>query len=194
MERRIVLVLVGVLACGESGVECPPDYPVERDGFCYREDGGAAPDAGGTDTGATGEDGGSTDDAATDDGGSTEDAAAVDDAGSSDGGGVICRGTHPLLDGERRYCEAGDCFCASPDNCYPEEVAAECCEVDVVCEDADAGPPADGGGVICRGTHPIVEDGRRFCEPGDCFCASPDNCYPSEIAASCCEVTVECAE
>lgn len=167
------------LVVGCDAESCPPDYPVEREGFCYRDDGGMAPgdDAGG---------GGSEMDA-----GITEDAGAPDDASAPVDAAPICTGTHPLLDGARRYCEPGDCFCADPDNCFPEEIAEACCEVAVTCGDADAGA-ADGGGVICTGTHPLLDGTRRYCEAGDCYCADPDACFPAEIAASCCGVDVVC--
>ena len=170
-------IAVGLLGACDGGESCPPDYPIARDGYCYRADGGeAAPmDASIPDDAATDVDGG---------GGGDEDG----------GGGVICTGTHPILDGTRRYCEAGDCFCADPDNCFPSEIAASCCDVAVVCGDEDAGtsPGSDGGGVICTGTHPLLDAGRRYCEAGDCFCADPDNCFPAEIAEACCSVGVVC--
>ena len=113
------------------------------------------------------------------------------DGGGGDDGSVMCMGTHPLLDGARRYCETGDCFCADPDACHPEAVAAACCSVAVVCGDTDAGAPADAG-PMCMGTHPLVEGMRRYCEPGACFCSNPDACFPAATASGCCNVAVVC--
>lgn len=174
----LVFLLVG---CGGGAEPCPPDYPVMRDGYCYRADGSTAmPDSGAQET-----DGGGT--TTMDAGGRADSGTPPLDAGeTTDGASVICRGTHPIVEGGRRYCEPGDCFCADPDACFPSEVAASCCSVGVVC-----GSP-DGGTAICRGTHPIVEGTRRYCEAGDCFCATPDACFPSEIAATCCSVDVVC--
>lgn len=139
----LTIAMLG-LGCGDdASPNCPPDFPVERDGFCYRADDAGedafvpldgSVDSGGSDAGldapatdAPGTDAG--DDAGGDDAGATD--AAADTGGDA---GAICTGTHPLVEGERRFCEAGDCFCATPDACFPAAIAATCCEVDVVCE------------------------------------------------------------
>ena len=49
-------------------------------------------------------------------------------------------GTHPLVNGDVRSCNPGDCFCADPDACFPEASASSCCTVAVVCG-ADAQNP-----------------------------------------------------
>ncbi len=54
---------------------------------------------------------------------------------------LCCEGTHPLVEGDLRYCEAGDCYCgalrAIPpiDVCYDQMVADLCCpgDIDLVC-------------------------------------------------------------
>lgn len=60
----------------------------------------------------------------------------------------------------------------------------------------DTGPGLDVGpidaAVICVGEHPIVMGTRRYCNPGDCFCADPDACYPMDVASACCTVPVVC--
>lgn len=111
-----------VAGCGDdAGTSCPPDYPIMRDGFCYRADDGSV----------TRMDGGS----ASRDGGGARDGGGVGiDAGEYDAGEVICRGEHPLVMGDRRYCNPGDCYCADPDACFPMEVADACCPGAVVCE------------------------------------------------------------
>lgn len=60
--------------------------------------------------------------------------------GSSTGPAPECDGSsHPLVEGDLRYCEAGNCYCGDfsvkpPfDLCYPEAIAAPCCPVEVVC-------------------------------------------------------------
>jgi hypothetical protein len=75
-----------------------------------------------------------------DDGSSDEGPADSGTGGSSTGGPPPeCDGEHPLVDGELRYCEAGNCYCGDfsvepPfDVCYVEAIAEACCPVDVVC-------------------------------------------------------------
>jgi hypothetical protein len=61
-------------------------------------------------------------------------------ASGTDGGMVICMGQHPLVEGDRRYCETGSCYCGDLDReppldaCYDASVAEACCPVAVVCE------------------------------------------------------------
>ncbi len=196
----VVMVISGAWIVGCSGSSCPPDFPVSRDGFCYRADGGGvAP----TDGSPQADGGGGSDDGGPSDGGGPGDDAAT----SPDGGGAICAGTHPLVMGTDRYCEPADCYCGDLDTCFPDAIAASCCGGGLVCGGADAGtvpvdaavppvdaaaPPADGGGAICASTHPLVMGTRRYCEVGDCYCADPDACYPSAIASTCCSVAVVC--
>jgi|GEM_PF-6136493 len=58
---------------------------------------------------------------------------------SSGGPGPACTGSHPIVDGEMRYCERGDCYCADFEArpviefCFPADIAEPCCPVDVVC-------------------------------------------------------------
>ena len=42
-------------------------------------------------------------------------------------GGVACEGTHPLVDGGARFCEAQRCYCPGNDACYPSATARVCC-------------------------------------------------------------------
>ncbi len=144
-----VIALFG-FGCGDDdSPNCPPDFPVERDGFCYRADdagedafipldgssdagdeGDAGGDVGAPDAGDV--DSGDVDSGDVDAGGDDGDAGGVD--ASTGDAGAICTGTHPIVEDGRRFCEAGDCFCATPDACFPAAIAATCCEVDVVCE------------------------------------------------------------
>lgn len=125
-------------ACGDPTTTCPEDFPVERDGFCYRADAGVGEgvdaDAADASSDVGSQDGGAEDvNPALDSG--TADVGPPDtrtpDAGTPDAG---CSGTHPLVEGERRYCAPGDCYCATPDSCHSAPTAAACCEVDVVCD------------------------------------------------------------
>lgn len=59
--------------------------------------------------------------------------------GSSGGPPPECDGSHPLVDGDLRYCEEGHCYCGDfsvmpPfDVCYAMAIAEPCCPVEVVC-------------------------------------------------------------
>lgn len=83
-----------------------------------------------TTTGTDEESGGSSD------AGSSESGTA---AGSSDGPTPECTGSHPIVEGEMRYCEEGNCYCndtVSPvpsESCFPEDIADACCAVELVC-------------------------------------------------------------
>ena len=198
MQRSFIgfVGFVSLLASGcsdGSGADCPPEYPVERDGFCYRAtDGGLI----GMD-GAPGLDGA----VASDDGGGGEDdgGPGSDGSGGETDGEVICMGEHPNVMATRRYCDPGSCYCGDAemglDACYVEAVAEACCPVDVVCEPASG---SDGGGVICMAQHPLVEGDRRYCEPGSCYCGDLDRvppldaCYDASVAEACCPVAVVC--
>src|SRR5688500_15317972 len=176
MKKLPLLVSIGaLLGCNE--MTCPPDYPLARDGYCYRADGGMVL----LDAGAAGIDGSAADDDA---GGGGTDAGDVDAA-------VICNPAHPMFDGTgNRWCDPG-CYCSSTDACFAAEVADACCDVDVVC-----GPPDmdAGSGVICNGTHPLVRSAEptRYCDPGNCYCGdlsrTPplDACYPMGVSDACC--------
>ncbi len=73
-----------------------------------------------------------------------------------------------------------------------------------VASDSGSETPSDSGTIAdapssdtrpdaaCKGTHPIVDGGARFCGPADCYCSDKDACYPKEIAAACCAVPVKC--
>jgi hypothetical protein len=165
-------VVAATVACGDDdGPSCPPEYPVLRDGFCYTAGDAAvrAPDAGVGDAST---------DAATE-----ADMTLTSDGGSTDAG--ECVGEHPLVDGDRRYCEPGACYCAEADSCLPEADAVGCCA-----GSPDCGGEPDAG--TCEGTHPLVDGDRRYCEAGDCYCATPDNCYPAASAVACCSVDPVC--
>lgn len=111
------------------------------------------------------------------------------DAGPVDSA-VTCSARHPLVMGTRRYCESGDCYCSDPDACFAAGVATACCRGAVVCSAADAGP--GDAAVTCTRQHPLVMGTRRYCAPGQCFCASPDACLPTGTPGSCCESPVVC--
>jgi hypothetical protein len=200
MAFSFAVVLVA-LAAGCSGgpatSRCPAEYPVERDGYCYAAtgDGSIGMDGGSTgDTGAGNDAGERTDGEIAEDAASTLDSAMASDTGGEapDGSSVICVREHPIVEGSRRYCNPGDCFCSDPDSCVPEDIAAACCEVPVVCG-GDAGA-RDASAVICVGEHPRITGmgDLRWCDPGNCYCGSPDNCYPADTAAACCAVAVVC--
>ena len=218
MSFTVVLSAFSALiaACSTGNIaasRCPPEFPVERDGFCYAAggdssamDSGAVGDTGpgGDDTGATGDDTGATgddtgtlgDEAGSPDGATDVDADAVDGGGAPDGSPVICVREHPLVMGTRRYCNPGDCFCATPDSCVPEDIAAACCEVPVVCAGDGGIAPGDAGpSVICVGEHPRFTGmgTLRYCDPGNCYCGgTSDICYPMDTAAACCSIAVVC--
>jgi hypothetical protein len=48
-------------------------------------------------------------------------------------------GSHPLVEGDLRYCEAGSCYCGDLsmkpplDACYAEAIADPCCPVELEC-------------------------------------------------------------
>ena len=52
-------------------------------------------------------------------------------------------------------------------------------------------PPTDAP---CKGSHPLVDAGLRFCGPGDCYCTDKDACYAKASAAGCCAGAVKCTE
>lgn len=213
----LVFCAFGAVACSPSETRCPAEFPIERAGFCYGADGGSdalsvdastLPDSsgtdvaprmdagGGADTGSGTDTGNGTDSGAvTDSGRTTDSGTGADAGGGTDTGGTdagaICRGSHPVVMGTRRTCNAGDCYCATPENCFPAETAAACCSVPVVCASSDGG--TSDAGAICRGSHPIVVGTRRTCNAGDCYCATPENCFPAETAAACCPAPVVCA-
>ncbi len=204
-SRMLGLLAIGFLAaaCGDDDeAVCPPGYPVERDGMCYAADDGgdasadgardgardandrddatpdadtdAAPDADDTEDGAT-------DDGAMDDGG-------PDDAAMDGDSTVMCMPAHPQFEGARRWCEGPGCYCRAADSCLSIDTAEACCEGPVVCTET-AGEDAG-----CFGVHPIVSSSGRTCEPGNCFCADPDACFPAASASACCNVAVTCFE
>lgn len=195
----IVMATGGISACGSdnSAPRCPPEFPVERGGYCYAADGGAMADSGatsldasggGSDAGASDADAGVTD---TDGGVADVDAGGTTgtDAGASDtDAAVACMGTHPLVMGTRRYCDAADCYCAATDACFGAGVAAACCSGAVTCAGDDAGTPPP----TCMGTHPLVSSMMRYCNAGDCYCPGTDACFSTATAMACCAGTVTC--
>jgi hypothetical protein len=90
-----------------------------------------ADDSAGSGSGGTSE---TTGDASTGEG--TTDGGTT---GASTGPAPECDGSHPLVDGDLRFCEAGNCYCGDfsvrpPfDVCYAMEIAEPCCPVEVVC-------------------------------------------------------------
>lgn len=50
-----------------------------------------------------------------------------------------CEGSHPLVEGDLRYCDEGHCYCGDLemkpplDACYAETIADPCCPVDLEC-------------------------------------------------------------
>ena len=44
-----------------------------------------------------------------------------------EGGKFDCKGTHPQVEGDKRFCEEGACYCQSRDACLPAETAETCC-------------------------------------------------------------------
>jgi hypothetical protein len=49
---------------------------------------------------------------------------------------------HPNVNGTDRTCNAGYCYCAADDGCYPDTVASSCCAVTVVCGPGAMNPVA----------------------------------------------------
>lgn len=53
---------------------------------------------------------------------------------------ICCEGSHPLVEGDLRYCEEGHCYCgdlmAMPpvDACFAQAIAEACCPGDIVLE------------------------------------------------------------
>lgn len=127
---------------------CPDDTPSTQiclaDGSDYSAcDCIGTMTGGGTGTGGDTSSGGGTGDSTgstTSDDGSTDGTSVTDDGGTSTGGPPPeCDGSHPLVEGDLRYCEQGFCYCGDfmvdpPfDVCYAAEIAEPCCPVDVVC-------------------------------------------------------------
>ncbi len=100
-------------------------------------------------------------------------------SGTGGTAGAACTGTHPIVDGGARYCDPSECRCVASDLCFSQATSAACCEGPRECFTPD-------GGVECKGNHPLVDGSVRFCEPGVCYCAANDSCFPSAIAAICC--------
>lgn len=54
-------------------------------------------------------------------------------------GGQTCQGSHPIVEGDMRFCDPGFCYCgdlqAEPplDACYAEDQADACCPVELEC-------------------------------------------------------------
>jgi hypothetical protein len=69
------------------------------------------------------------------------------------------------------------------DACFPVDVAEACCPSGEV----QCAPPEPS----CMGMHPIIGP-PRTCESGNCYCSSPDACFPMATAAGCCAVDVVC--
>jgi hypothetical protein len=99
-------------------------------------------------------------------------------------GGLVCKGSHPNVEGSSRFCDKSDCYCTNPfDTCFPANIADQCCKEKPTCAN-DAGP----GGVECKAELPIVGP-PRTCKPGYCLCSdgdSVDACYEASVAKACC--------
>jgi hypothetical protein len=121
-------IALGLLVCcgDDAAVTCPPEYPFLRDGVCYRV----------TDGSVAGRDAGPS---ARADAGSAVRDAGEDDAGAVpgvDAGEVACDPLHPIVEGDRRFCDPGFCYCLEPDvfeACYSAETATACCRVTPDC-------------------------------------------------------------
>jgi hypothetical protein len=180
----------------DPGLEC-------RSGLCVEEETpgtggsqsatGGSSGSGGESTGGGGASGG---DSGTSSGGSgtAGDAGAsggetADAAPPGDASGPECSGAHPNVEGNRRFCDAGSCYCSDPfDTCFAADVATACCA-----EGPRCGDTAEDRGIVCEGTHPIVGP-TRTCDPGNCLCSdgtSIDLCFPAEVARICCPPAVE---
>jgi hypothetical protein len=120
-------------------------------------------------------------------GGGNQDGSTGGAAGNSSGGsaGMQCNGEHPIVDGGDRRCGEGECRCLSLDMCFPEDNAARCCDGELECF-------REGGKFDCKGSHPIVDGGTRYCEEGACYCESRDACLPAEKAKTCCPEPAKC--
>src|SRR5688572_17781967 len=86
-----------------------------------------------SDSGLGGGTGGSGNTSGSDGGGASGGASGSAGTASGGGAGEQCSGTHPLLDGGARYCEAGSCRCVGTDLCFAQENAARCCDAELVC-------------------------------------------------------------
>jgi hypothetical protein len=56
----------------------------------------------------------------------------------------------------------------------------------------EAGSDGSMDGASCSGSHPIVDAGARYCNPGDCYCMPNDKCLAMTIASTCCTVAPKC--
>ncbi|MCC7537167.1 MAG: hypothetical protein IT379_13175 [Deltaproteobacteria bacterium] len=190
-----VAVLVAMWVAGCGGDSDGPDDG-ERDagrGDARMIEGGSATldgssgdgDGPSEDGGGSSEDGGASDDS----GGASDDAGgSADDGGSRDDTGpTMCSGSHPMVEGDRRFCAAADCYCPTRDACFAASTAMTCCGDLVVCGAGDDAGPS------CLGSHPMVEGARRFCAAADCYCPSRDACFGAGTAAACCGAAVVCA-
>lgn len=122
---------------------CPDQTPSTRiclaDGMSYSEcdcTGGSATTASSTESATSAETTGPSESSGD---GSSEGSDSGTDASSSEGPPPECDGSHPLVDGDLRYCEMGNCYCGdfsvrpAFDVCYAEDIAQPCCPVEVVC-------------------------------------------------------------
>ena len=48
-------------------------------------------------------------------------------------GRLIWDAARPIVEGGRRFCPPGACYCMASDLCFPAPIAAECCEGPVMC-------------------------------------------------------------
>jgi hypothetical protein len=164
------LSLQGALACGSS--ESDPIFPGDDDsagaggegassggtggtagtagsGGSAAGNGGATATggrgAGGSSSGSSGAAGeGGTGDGGAGDGGTSGAGAggASGDGGTGGGGGMCPDPIHPNVNGTMRTCNAGFCYCADDDGCYPDAVASSCCAVTVACGPGAMNPVA----------------------------------------------------
>jgi hypothetical protein len=88
-------------------------------------------------SGAAGDGGGSGE------GGTSGAGGTSGEGGAGGGGGGMCPDpVHPNVNGTGRTCNAGFCYCADDDGCYPDNVASSCCVVPVVCAPGAMDPVA----------------------------------------------------
>lgn len=159
-----------------------------------KSSGGSPGGGGGTANGGSSGNGGSPSDggsasggaAGTGTGGGSSGAGGTPSSGGANGSdsGVQCRGSHPNVQGQRRFCDVGSCYCTDPfDSCFTGSTADACCNKTPICGDSQS-----GGGVDCVGAHPIIGP-PRTCSPGFCLCSdgsTVDACYPANVADACC--------
>jgi hypothetical protein len=137
--------LISECTCTDGSMStqtCMPD----GSGYSECECGGGTTTSSSTSAGSmatttTGMSAGSEDTAGASTDAGSGDTSAADGSSSSEGPPPECNGSHPLVEGDLRYCERGHCYCgdleAMPpvDVCYAMEIAEACCPdgIELVC-------------------------------------------------------------